>query len=66
MSLVITRKTGESVDIGAATVTVAKSGAGGVKLVIDATPEVKILRSELRDVPDPKKGTDDGERRDGS
>lgn len=46
--LVISRKIGESVHVGGATITVTESQREGhTRLLIEAPPEVRILRDEL-------------------
>ena len=47
MALVISRKPGESVQIGSALVTVRKSAKGRIVLVIDAPRTVRVLRTEI-------------------
>lgn len=49
--LVLTRKTGETIHIGDATVLVTRVEGGSVKLGIDAPRSVPIIRGELADVP---------------
>lgn len=49
-TLVLTRKPGESIDIGGVvTVTVQRSPAGGnnIRLIIDAPTSIKVMRSEV-------------------
>lgn len=54
--LILTRKINESVLIsGGIRITVVKIESGIVKLGIEAPPDVKILREELNETPDPKK-----------
>jgi carbon storage regulator CsrA len=47
MALVLSRKSGQSVSIGQATVTVKVLKGGGLKWVIDAPREVLVLRTEV-------------------
>jgi carbon storage regulator len=52
--LVLTRKLGESIIInGNIKVTLTQLDRGKVRLAIDAPPEVRILRSELTERPEP-------------
>ena len=46
MSLVITRKSGQSLSVGDATITFTIEN-GRIRLIIDAPREVKVVRSEL-------------------
>ena len=46
MSLVITRKSGQSLSVGDATITFTIEN-GRVRLIIDAPREMKVVRSEL-------------------
>jgi len=47
--LVLTRKTGESIEMdGPGKITVLEIDRGAVKIGMEASPEVRILRSELR------------------
>lgn len=48
MALTLTRKVGETVVIGDATVVVASVHGQAIKLRIDAPAKVKILRGELQ------------------
>ena len=53
MPLTLTRKEGESIDIdGPAVVTVTRIGGNRVMLTVTAEADVKILRTELRGVPE--------------
>jgi carbon storage regulator CsrA len=45
--LVLTRREGESVEIGDVTVTVHQVRDGSVRLAIEAHPDIKVLRTEL-------------------
>ena len=48
--LVLTRKTGERIWIGEdISITVVKVAQGGVRIGIDAPPEMAVVRDELRD-----------------
>lgn len=47
--LVLSRKSGESIQIGDAVVTVVRSRNGTVRLAIEAPREVPIVRTELRE-----------------
>jgi carbon storage regulator len=48
--LVLTRKEGERILIGEnISVTVVRIAGGGVRLGVDAPPEVPVMRSELKD-----------------
>jgi carbon storage regulator len=48
--LVLTRKEGERILIGDnISVTVVRIAGGGVRLGVDAPPEVAVMRSELKD-----------------
>lgn len=48
--LVLSRKTGERIQIGPdITITVVKLSSGGVRLGIEAPPELAVLRGELAD-----------------
>ena len=50
--LVLSRKIGESIDVGGSRITVLEVRPGGrVKLGIDANPNVQILRGELLEEP---------------
>jgi carbon storage regulator len=47
--LVLTRKVGESIRIAdSVTVTVLRTGRGLVRLGVEAPPQVRVLREELR------------------
>ncbi len=46
MSLVITRKSGQSLSVGDATITFTIEN-GRIRLIIDAPREMKVVRSEL-------------------
>lgn len=48
MALVLTRKVGESLQIGDAVVTVWRIKGGTIRLGITAPPSVKIVRTELK------------------
>jgi carbon storage regulator CsrA len=50
MALVLTRKEGESIEVGNATVTIARITGGRVRVLIAAPPEVNIRRSELKPI----------------
>ena len=51
--LVLSRKKGEVIRIGDdVVITILESDAGRVKVGIDAPPEVKVLRAELKTRPD--------------
>jgi len=48
--LVVSRKVGQKIHIGdKITVTVVKVGGGGVRIGIEAPPEMAIIREELAD-----------------
>lgn len=56
--LVLTRRAGESVEIGDVTVTVHEfTSGGGVKLVVEAPTHVRIMRSELVDGAEERPGS---------
>ncbi len=51
--LVLSRKKGEAIRIGDdVVITILESDTGRVKVGIDAPPEVKVLRAELKTKPD--------------
>tara|TARA_Y100001963_G_scaffold31208_1_gene42902 strand:+ start:989 stop:1171 length:183 start_codon:yes stop_codon:yes gene_type:complete len=51
--LVLSRKKGEAIRIGDdVVITILESDTGRVKVGIDAPPEVKVLRAELKTRPD--------------
>ncbi len=51
--LVLSRKKGEALKIGNdIIITILETGDGRVKVGIDAPPEVRVLRAELKDKPD--------------
>jgi carbon storage regulator CsrA len=54
MALVLSRKPGESIDIGNATIEIISVAGNRVRLAIQAPPDVRVLRSELagKDSPD--------------
>lgn len=54
-NLVLGRKAGESIEIGEVTVYVVEIRGDIVRLAIKAAASVPILRSELKDVPPPKR-----------
>ena len=47
MALVLSRKPGESIEIGNATVEIVSVAGNRVRLAIQAPPDVRVLRSEL-------------------
>ena len=56
--LVLTRKLGEKIHIGAAvTVTVVMVQGGKVRIGIEAPQDVRVLRAELHDFAEPSPGS---------
>lgn len=61
--LVLTRKPGESIKIGSATIFINRLSAGQVSIAIDAPRELRILRGELEPAQDqPEAPKQEGER----